>query len=105
MIGSSPTFGFDDLADAVKEALEARVGGALVVDELDLDRLHGRDGEDGLADSGAQAAEQPGARRQVTALVHRQLLELLERPEPEPGRRHEENATAARLLHRRGTFR
>jgi hypothetical protein len=34
----------------------------LVVDELDFDRLHGRDREDGFRNSGAEAAKQPDAK-------------------------------------------
>ena len=65
----------------MEESLEARVGGALVVDELDLDRLHRGHGQDSLADAGSQAAEKSVHRREVTALVHTVPLELLERPE------------------------
>jgi hypothetical protein len=34
----------------------------LVIDELDLDRLHRRDSQDRLRNSGTKAAQQPGAK-------------------------------------------
>lgn len=79
------TISADDLAEAVEEAAESGVGGLLVVDELDLDGLHGRHGEDGLADAGAEAAEHAVDGGEVAALVHRAGLEVLEAAEAEGG--------------------
>ena len=42
-----------DNPDAVEKPAEPRVRGALVIDKLDLDRLHGGDGEYRLAYAGA----------------------------------------------------
>lgn len=76
------TFLLDDGGDPVEEALVLRLARQLVVDELDLDGLHGRDGEHGLRHSGAEPAQQARARGQVALLVHHALLEGLERAEP-----------------------
>ena len=42
----------------MEEPVEPGLGLRLVVDELDLDGLHGSDGQDGLADTRAQTAHQ-----------------------------------------------
>ena len=47
----------DDAGDAVSKASVLGLGRSLVVDELDLHGLHRRDGEDGLANSGAKSAK------------------------------------------------
>ena len=49
----------DNDGDAVSESFESGLGRPLVVDELDLDGLHGGDDEDGLGDAGPEAAQQP----------------------------------------------
>ena len=51
------TLALDDLPESVEEALVPGLGRRLVVDELDLDGLHGGHGQDGLADPRPQAAE------------------------------------------------
>jgi hypothetical protein len=43
--------------DTMEESLEARVSRALVVDELDLDCLHGGHCKNGLAHTGTQTAQ------------------------------------------------
>lgn len=43
--------------DPVEEASVSRICRTLVIDELHLDRLHRRDGKDGLCDTSAQATQ------------------------------------------------
>lgn len=76
------TFLLDDKGDPVEEALVLRLARQLVIDELDFDGLHRRDGEHGLRHAGAESAQQPHGRRQVALLIHHALLEGLERAEP-----------------------
>jgi hypothetical protein len=49
-----------------KDNLELGVGGPLVGDELDLDRLHRRDGQDGLGDASSKPTKETGPRGEVT---------------------------------------
>ena len=69
----------------MSEALVLGVGGSLISDKLDLDRLHRGDGQDGLGDPGPQPAQELGGGGQVALLVHHPALELLEGPEPDGG--------------------
>ncbi len=68
----------DDFPHAVEESPVPWVGGPLIVDELDLNGLHGGDGEDCLAHSGAQPAQQSCAGREHAVVVSHVLLEELE---------------------------
>lgn len=66
----------------MEESSELRVGAALVVDEFDLDGLHGGHCEDGLAHSRPEAAEKSAVRSEVTLRVHAAFLQLLKRSKP-----------------------
>ena len=59
LINSAQSLFSHNAGDPVSKSSVFRLRRPLVVDELDLDRLHRRHGEDGLADSGAEATEQP----------------------------------------------
>ena len=67
----------------MEEPLVLRVGGPLVGNEFNFHSLHWSDCKDGLGDTGSEATEQPGGRRQVSLLVHHVLLELFKGPEPD----------------------
>jgi hypothetical protein len=46
-----------NLANTMQEATESRTQGCLIVYELDFYRFHGRDGQYGLANAGAETAK------------------------------------------------
>jgi hypothetical protein len=63
------TFLPHNLAHAMKETTKPWILRGLIVDELDFHRFHGRDGEDRLANAGAETAQQSRLRRQIATLV------------------------------------
>lgn len=81
----------------MEEAPEPGALAPLVVDELHLHGLHRCHREYRLRDAGAEAAQEPGARRQLALLVHHQALEGLEGAETDRALRYravEEDAQA-----------
>lgn len=76
-ISKKLTLLLDDQGDSVEEPLEARVSRALVIDELDLDCLHGSDCENGLTHTCTQTTKKAVARTQGALGVHSSLFEFL----------------------------
>lgn len=83
LIRALDAFSADNLPHPVEEALVLGVCRGLVVDELDLDRLHGGDGQDGLRDARTQTTQEAHLRGQVAPGVHAPLLQGLKRTEPD----------------------
>jgi len=77
-VASGETLALDDRPNAVEESLEFGIGAGLIVDELDFERFHGRDGEDGFRDAGAETAKQFPSAGQLAGIVGKPLLERLE---------------------------